>query len=207
MCTVSARRTVAIADGVWAPCQVGGGLGGAPALYRGFTRRGRDDDGSAAIAQQERPVLMLMAAGASKTLLPTSRCVQLPEAPLHRPEQARYGCCTANPSIARAPRPSSTWPWRPFTLTLAVRSRIHRLPAGLPACTSPLVRPAIPDPGTLASADGAQNSTRAGVQGGGWPREALAVLRLFHGRLHLGAPTACPSAPTRTARGPALSRR
>jgi hypothetical protein len=34
-----------------------------------------------------------------------------------------------------------------------------------------------------------KTAPRPGVQGGGWLREALVVLRLFHGRLHLGAPT------------------
>lgn len=31
------------------------------------------------------------------------------------------------------------------------------------------------------------------VQGGGWTREALVVLRLFHGQLHRGASTATPA--------------
>jgi hypothetical protein len=35
-----------------------------------------------------------------------------------------------------------------------------------------------------------KTARRPDVQGGGWLREALVVLRLFHGRLHLGAPTA-----------------
>lgn len=48
-----------------------------------------------------------------------------------------------------------------------------------------------------------KTAARPSVQGGGWLREALVVLRLFHARLHLGAPTAhrallaqfcCPSA-------------
>lgn len=46
----------------------------------------------------------------------------------------------------------------------------------IPACTHPLT--------ALKTAPG------PGVQGGGWLREALVVLRLFHARLHLGAPTA-----------------
>lgn len=41
-----------------------------------------------------------------------------------------------------------------------------------------------------------KTAPRPGVQGGGWLREALVVLRLFHGRVHLGAPTAHPAVPS-----------
>jgi hypothetical protein len=159
---------------------------------------------AAAIAQQERPVCSLMVAGASWSLLllrqhQTRRGRRAPP-PSRAPPSARnhgtyprtthsstftgtcHSCTSTSPAArdtipvqdcARVPDPT-----RLARITQAGLLSIRRRSL-IPACTHPLTA--------------LKTAPRPGVQGGGWLREALVVLRLFHGRLHLGAPTAHPA--------------